>query len=284
VRGAVEVVRTQAAADVDVRGAPLGQARADQLHVALDRGDEVAEGERVAAADGSRADDGQAAGADGQVVDPRRAARDTAAVKDGDLRVAQPLGHGHGRPSACRAAGRRPEADPRRGADTVSTWRVRHLAAAGGRVGLLAMNDPTLLSVDRDGALAEALDGLGESSVTRADLLRRSVIAGGLGAATAAMFGGMAATAAAQTTRPARAAVAPQRRFDLAVLRFGLVVEQLGASFYQEAVDRGQLRGETKDYARIARRDERAHVLAVAGAIGALGARPGPSPASTSAR
>ena len=67
-----------------------------------------------------------------------------------------------------------------------------------------------------------------------------------------------------------------QRRFDLAVLRFGLVVEQLGASFYQEAVDRGQLRGETKDYARIARRDERAHVVAVAGAIGALGGRPGP--------
>jgi hypothetical protein len=139
------------------------------------------------------------------------------------------------------------------------------------------MTDPTLSSVDRDGALAEALDGLGESSVTRSDLLRRSVVAGGLGAATAAMFGGMAASASAGT---APALPVPlgrrQRRFDLAVLRFGLVVEQLGAAFYQEAVDIGQLRGETKDYARIARRDERAHVLAVAGAIGALGARPGP--------
>jgi hypothetical protein len=148
------------------------------------------------------------------------------------------------------------------------------------------MNDPTLLSVDRDGALADALDGLGEPSVTRADLLRRSVVGGGLGLATASIFAGLASPVSAQTTsgRLPVPLSRRQRRFDLAVLRFGLVVEQLGASFYQEAVDRGQLRGETKDYARIARRDERAHVLAVAGAIGALGARPGPSPASTSAR
>jgi len=131
------------------------------------------------------------------------------------------------------------------------------------------MSDPTLLSVDRDGALADAIDGLGESAVTRADLLRRSVVGGGLGAATAAMFAGMTQAAHAQGTRPPVPLGRQQRRFDLAVLRFGLVVEQLGASFYQEAVDIGQLRGETKDYARIARRDERAHVLAVAGAIGA---------------
>ncbi len=138
------------------------------------------------------------------------------------------------------------------------------------------MNDPTLLSVDRDGALADAIDGLGESAVTRADLLRRSVIGGGLGAATAAMFAGMTGTAQAGTTRLPVPLSRRQRRYDLAVLRFGLVVEQLGASFYQEAVDIGQLRGETKDYARIARRDERAHVVAVAGVIGSLGARPGP--------
>jgi hypothetical protein len=138
------------------------------------------------------------------------------------------------------------------------------------------MNDPTLLSVDRDGALADAIDGLGESAVTRADLLRRSVVGGGLGAATAAMFAGMTQAAHAQSTRLPVPLGRQQRRFDLAVLRFGLVVEQLGASFYQEAVDIGQLRGETQDYARIARRDERAHVVAVAGAIGSLGARPGP--------
>jgi hypothetical protein len=140
------------------------------------------------------------------------------------------------------------------------------------------MNDPTLLSVDRDGALAEALDGLGEHPVTRADLLRRSVVGGGLGLATASIFAGLTSPASAQTdTGPLPVPLSrQQRRFDLAVLRFTLVVEQLGAAFYQEAVDRGQLRGETKDYARIARRDERAHVVAVAGAIGSLGARPGP--------
>jgi hypothetical protein len=138
------------------------------------------------------------------------------------------------------------------------------------------MNDPTLLSVDRDGALADAIEGLGESSVTRADLLRRSVIGGGLGAATAAMFAGMTGTAHAGTTRLPVPLSRRQRRYDLAVLRFGLVVEQLGATFYRQAVDIGQLRGETKDYARIARRDEQAHVVAVASVIRALGARPGP--------
>ena len=87
------------------------------------------------------------------------------------------------------------------------------------------MNDPTLLSVDRDGALADAIDGLGEDSVTRADLLRRSVIGGGLGAATAAMFAGMTQTVHAQSPRLPVPFGRRQRLFDLAVLRFGLVVE-----------------------------------------------------------
>jgi len=105
----------------------------------------------------------------------------------------------------------------------VSTRRARPPPGGRGRVPPRATGDSTLLSVDHDGALAEALDGLGESAVTRADLLRRSVVGGGLGVATASIFAGLAPPVSAQTAsgplpvplsrrRPARRCSSPRWR------------------------------------------------------------------------
>lgn len=135
--------------------------------------------------------------------------------------------------------------------------------------------EPSLQSLDPGGALGDALDSLpGSPALSRADLLKRGVLAGGLGLATAGIFGSMA-EAATSVPKPLTRA---QRQFDIGILRFALVVEQLGAAFYTEAVSRGKIAGETLDYARTAKRDEISHVLAVRKTLSSLGGQPGPTP------
>ena len=133
--------------------------------------------------------------------------------------------------------------------------------------------DHTLAAVDVDGALAEAIDDLG-GGVTRSDLLKKSVKAGGLGLATSGLFGAFASDAFAADPLPSRG---KQRQRDLKVLQFGLVAERLGAAFYTEALSKG-LTGEAQTYAKLAQRDERAHVVAVQGVIRKLGGTPRKSP------
>src|SRR3954447_17845143 len=75
--------------------------------------------------------------------------------------------------------------------------------------------DLVLADVDRDGALAETLVGLG--GVTRADVLRGAALGG--------------ATLLAAAATPAAAGAAGG---DDAILRFALTLEELQAAFYTE--------------------------------------------------
>ena len=109
----------------------------------------------------------------------------------------------------------------------------------------------TLEAVDRDGAIAEALDAL--TGGTRAEFLRKAVIGG-------------SATAAALAT-PAAARERNTRK-DIAILRFDLTLEYLQAAMYGEAERLRQLKPRTLEWARVVGANERGHVRAIRGLLG----------------
>jgi rubrerythrin len=107
-----------------------------------------------------------------------------------------------------------------------------------------------LQDIDRDDALAEAIDTLHGS--TRGTLLRTAA----LGSA-----GLLAASAA-----PARAAAAQR---DVAILNYALTLEYVQDSFYSEVERIGALSGALAEQARVVAAHERAHVVALRKALGA---------------
>ncbi len=107
----------------------------------------------------------------------------------------------------------------------------------------------TLADVDRDGAIAEALDAL--HGTTRAAFLRRAAL------------GGAALLAASAT--PARAAGAGR---DEAILNYALSLEYVQDSFYSEVERLGVLTGDLAEQARIVGAHERAHVKAFREVLG----------------
>jgi Ferritin-like domain len=109
----------------------------------------------------------------------------------------------------------------------------------------------TLEAVDRDGAVAEALDDL--TGGTRADLLRAAVVGG---SATAAA---LAAPAAARQRNTEK---------EIAILRFDLTLEYLQAAMYSEAERLRRLRPRTLEWARVVGANERGHVKAIRGLLG----------------
>lgn len=114
------------------------------------------------------------------------------------------------------------------------------------------MSAPTLESVDRDGALTEAIGALCGS--TRAGFLRSAALGG------AAMLEALSA--------PAVAAAAPD---DVTILNFGLRFERLQATFYTQADEMGTIATMTaakRDWARTLGAHERAHVKIIKQVLG----------------
>ncbi len=126
------------------------------------------------------------------------------------------------------------------------------------------MTDLDLTTIDRDGAVGEALADA--EGLTRSDAFRMALA--GFGGAT--MLGAIGASTASAATR--------SKANDIKILNFALVLERLGATFYNEAIVKKVLTGETLQFATVTRRDERAHVVAVQKQIRALGGKVGTSP------
>jgi ferritin-like protein len=113
------------------------------------------------------------------------------------------------------------------------------------------MSAPTLESIDRDGALTEAIAGLCGS--TRAQFLRTTALGG------AAMLAALAA--------PAEAA----DRGDVDILNFGLRFERLQATFYTQADEMGTIATMTaakQTWAETLGAHERAHVKIIKHVLG----------------
>lgn len=111
--------------------------------------------------------------------------------------------------------------------------------------------DLRLGELDRDGAIAEAVEGVWGDS--RADFLRKAVLGSGV------LLGGLSAF-------PATAASSD--RADKAILNYALVLEYLQADFYSEAERLKTLKGPTARQARIVGAHERSHVKALKRVLG----------------
>lgn len=61
---------------------------------------------------------------------------------------------------------------------------------------------------------------------------------------------------------------APSSAVDRRVFQFALLLEQMQAAFYTEAIQRGALRGDLRDFAQIVGGHERAHVAFLRNALG----------------
>jgi hypothetical protein len=103
-----------------------------------------------------------------------------------------------------------------------------------------------------------------EAAASRTDVVRKAVAAGGAVLGGAAVFG--------RLSGPAASAPSPEQ--DARVLNFALLLEELTAAFYAEALAKGRLTGELREYARIVGAHERAHVRFIRGALGAKARRP----------
>jgi ferritin-like protein len=101
---------------------------------------------------------------------------------------------------------------------------------------------------------------------------RAFVRRGSLAAATLAFGAGLGLADRATSA----GAAAPSAAQDRAIFNFALLLEYLQAAFYTEAVERGALRGDVRDFAEIVSGHERAHVAFLRRALGKH-ARPRPT-------
>ena len=114
-----------------------------------------------------------------------------------------------------------------------------------------------LAELDRDGAIRESLEAT--EGDTRAGVLRRAVVAGAGLVGGAALLAGLPSLARAQSLSAN----------DVGILNFALTLEELEAAFYVDALARGALKGEAKQFATVAGAHETAHVAALRSVLGA---------------
>lgn len=97
-----------------------------------------------------------------------------------------------------------------------------------------------------------------ERLLSRSDALRAGALAGGGAVAGGLLLAGV----------PQRAASKPSKEQDAEILNLVLVLEELQAAFYEDAVGRGSLSGELLEFAEEVGSQEREHVDFVRGALG----------------
>jgi rubrerythrin len=117
--------------------------------------------------------------------------------------------------------------------------------------------DWTLEEVDADGAIQELgakLDG-----GTRATFLRKAGIGVGAVIGSGALMGALPSLASAGGARATS---------DTDILNYALTLEYLEAAFYNEAVSKGALKGETAAFAKTVASHENAHVAFLKSALG----------------
>lgn len=97
-----------------------------------------------------------------------------------------------------------------------------------------------------------------EGAASRDEVLRKAIGVGGAVLGSGAVLAGL----------PRLASSAPSPAKDVRVLNFILLIEEMEAALYAEALERGRLRGELRRYARIVGAHERAHVRFIRSALG----------------
>jgi rubrerythrin len=97
------------------------------------------------------------------------------------------------------------------------------------------------------------------TKTNRRRLVGRGAVAGAAAIAGFSLLGPRAGPAGA----------APSEAQDQKIFNFALLLEYLQAGFYGEAVDRGRLKGEVREFAEIVSGHERAHVKYLRDALGA---------------
>ena len=93
---------------------------------------------------------------------------------------------------------------------------------------------------------------------TRSQAIRRALVAGGTLALGGVAIGGL----------PRLAVSAPSPAQDVRILNLVLLLEHLEAEFYADAIQRGGLTGELRQFARVVGRHEREHVAFIRKALG----------------
>ena len=110
--------------------------------------------------------------------------------------------------------------------------------------------------IDRDDAIDQTTGAVG---ISRASMFRRAAAGGG------ALVGGSALLAAL----PGAALASSTAGGDIAILNYALTLEYLEAAFYNEAVAKGALKGETLKFAKVVQAHENQHVAFLRKALGA---------------
>ncbi len=116
----------------------------------------------------------------------------------------------------------------------------------------------TLEEVDADGAIQEMSEKVAGTS--RSAFLRKAGITAGAVVGGGALMGAIPSLASAGSARSTS---------DVDILNYALTLEYLEAAFYNEAVAKGALKGETAVFAKTVAAHENAHVSFLKNALGA---------------